>query len=63
MQMLWSAIPRLIREDAGMEMIEWSLVGVIFAVGSAIVWSTLKTPLNSGITDIGNCVGSSALCH
>ena len=33
--MVWSGIARLVREDAGMEMVEWSLVGVIFAVGSA----------------------------
>ena len=30
--MLWDSIRRLVTEDAGMEMVEWSIVGVIFAV-------------------------------
>jgi Flp pilus assembly pilin Flp len=61
--MFWSAVARLVRDDAAMEMVEWSLVGVIFAVASALVWSTLKAPLGSSLTEIGGCAGNSALCH
>ena len=39
---LSGAIRRLVRDDAGMEMVEWSIVGVIFAVGSALLWSALN---------------------
>jgi len=57
-----NAFVRLIREDAGMEMVEWSIVGVIFALASALVWSTLKTQINSGLNSIGQCVGDSIQC-
>ena len=60
--MLGNAFARLIREDAAMEMVEWSIVGVIFAIAAALLWSTLKTEINSGLDQIGQCVGNSALC-
>ena len=31
-------LKRLIREDDGMEMIEWAIVGVVFAVAAAAFW-------------------------
>ena len=60
--MLWNEIKRLVREDAGMEMVEWSIVGVVFALAGAILWSSLRTQINSGLNQIGNCVGNSAQC-
>ncbi len=57
-----NAFARLIREEAGMEMIEWSIVGVIFALASALLWSTLKTQVNSGLNSIAQCVGDSTKC-
>ena len=60
--MLGNAIVRLVREDAGMEMVEWSIVGVVFALAGALLWSTLKTAINSGLTSIGDCVGNSSKC-
>jgi hypothetical protein len=45
-----------------MEMVEWSIVGVIFALASALVWSTLKTQVNSGLNSIAQCVGDSTKC-
>ena len=60
--MLWNEIKRLVREDAGMEMVEWSIVGVVFALAGAILWSALRTQINSGLNQIGNCVGNSTQC-
>ena len=60
--MLRNAFVRLIREDAGMEMIEWSIVGVIFALACSLLWSTLKTQVNSGLDSIAQCVGNSTKC-
>ena len=54
--MLWKSIERLIREDAGMEMVEWSIVGVVFALAGALVWTTLKNDINTALTNIGDCV-------
>jgi hypothetical protein len=55
-------IKRLVREDAGMEMVEWSIVGVVFALAGALLWASLKTQINSGLDSIGKCVGDSKNC-
>ena len=60
--MLRNAIVRLVREDEGMEMVEWSIVGVVFALAGALLWTSLKTQINKGLTNIGNCVGDSTQC-
>ena len=60
--MLGNALARLVREDGGMEMIEWSIVGVIFALAAALIWSALNTQINSGLVQIGNCIGDSSTC-
>ena len=60
--MLRNAIVRLVREDAGMEMVEWSIVGVVFALAGALLWSTLKTDINTALNNIGGCVKDSSAC-
>jgi Flp pilus assembly pilin Flp len=60
--MVRNAIVRLVREDAGMEMVEWSIVGVVFALAGALLWSTLKDDINTALGNIGNCVKDSGQC-
>ena len=60
--MFGNAFARLLQEDAGMEMVEWSIVGVVFALAGALVWNSLNTQVNSGLNQIGTCVGDSAQC-
>jgi len=60
--MLRNAIVRLVREDEGMEMVEWSIVGVVFALAGALLWSTLKNDINTALNNIGNCVKTSSNC-
>ena len=47
-----SMIERLIREDAGMEMVEWAIVGVVFAVAAAAFWGDLATAIDNALGDI-----------
>jgi Flp pilus assembly pilin Flp len=54
--MLWNAITRLVREDEGMEMVEWSIVGVVFALAAALLWGSLRTNINEALTKVGDCV-------
>ena len=61
--MFRNTVVRLIRGDEGMEMIEWSIVGVIFALACALLWSTINSDINSALTEVGGCVSSSATCH
>ena len=60
--MLWSTIKRFAREDDGMEMVEWAIVGVVFALASALIWTGLKDSINTALADIGDCVEDSANC-
>ena len=60
--MLRNTIVRLVREDEGMEMVEWSIVGVVFALAGALVWSTLNDDISSALNSIASCVSNSASC-
>ena len=60
--MLWQAIKRLVREDDGMEMVEWSIVGVIFALAGALLWSQLSGQVGGALQSIGDCVENKDNC-
>jgi Flp pilus assembly pilin Flp len=47
-----SAIKRFVREESGMEMVEWAIVGVVFAVAAAAVWTTLSERLDAALGTI-----------
>ena len=47
--MLWQTCKRLVREEDGMEMIEWAIVGVVFAVAAAAFWGGLATSIDGAL--------------
>jgi len=57
-----NTMKRLIREDEGMEMVEWSIVAVVFALASALLWSTLSDDIDTALTNVGDCVADSSNC-
>lgn len=54
--MLWNTIARLVREDSGMEMVEWAIVGVVFAVAAATFWGDLATNIDTALGNIETTV-------
>ena len=52
-------IKRFIREDEGMEMVEWAIVGVVFALAAAIFWGDLGTAVDAALGRIETCVQTS----
>ena len=60
--MMWTTLKRLVREDDGMEMIEWAIVATVFAVASASLWGVLATSLDVAITATGDCVEDGTGC-
>ena len=52
--MLRNTIKRLVVEDHGMEMVEWAIVGVVFAVAAAALWGTLRGNIEAALLDIGD---------
>ena len=47
-----SILKRFVREDEGMEMLEWAIVGVVFAVAGVAAWAALQTALSQDLADI-----------
>ncbi|TFG94630.1 MAG: hypothetical protein E4H11_06410 [Myxococcales bacterium] len=50
--MIVSNLKRLVRDEAGMEMVEWAIVGVVFAVAAAAFWGDLATNIDAALGDI-----------
>ncbi len=46
-------LKRLVIEEQGMEMVEWAIVGVVFAVAAAGAWTILETSIDNALQDIG----------
>ncbi|MEN8161685.1 MAG: hypothetical protein ABFS41_16565 [Myxococcota bacterium] len=46
-------LKRLVIEEQGMEMVEWAIVGVVFAVAAAGAWTILEGSIDSALQDIG----------
>jgi Flp pilus assembly pilin Flp len=54
--MLWRATKRFIASEDGMEMVEWSIVGVVFAVAAAVFWTELATRVDNALTSIEDTI-------
>jgi Flp pilus assembly pilin Flp len=51
---------RFLREERGMEMIEWSVLGVVFALAAALLWGSLNQDIDAATGSIGACVASAS---
>jgi Flp pilus assembly pilin Flp len=60
--MLLQKIKGFVREEDGMEMVEWAIVGVVFALAAALFWSQLGSSINNALGSIGDCVNDSTNC-
>ena len=49
---LWNTIERLVVEEDGMEVVEWAIVGVVFAVAAAAFWGQLASSVDVALTDL-----------
>ena len=47
-----NAIVRFVRDEQGMEMVEWAIVGVVFAVAAAAFWGDLATKIDGALGKI-----------
>ncbi len=50
--MIKDTIKRLYTEEEGMEMVEWAIVAVFFAVASSLVWGEVATAVGDGLQDV-----------
>jgi Flp pilus assembly pilin Flp len=54
--MIKSTLKRLVLEEDGMEMVEWAIVGVVFAVAAAAFWGRLAGEVDTALGKVENCV-------
>lgn len=51
-----NTVKRLLLEEDGMEMVEWAIVGVVFAVAAAAFWGDLATNVDAALGEIESTV-------
>ncbi len=54
--MIKDALKRLLVEEDGMEMVEWAIVGVVFAVAAAAFWGRLAGEIDTALGKIESAV-------
>jgi len=57
---LLNTLKRFVREDDGMEMVEWAIVGVVFAVAAAAFWGDLATEIDTALGHIEDTINPPA---
>jgi Flp pilus assembly pilin Flp len=50
--MLLNTMKRLLVEEDGMEMVEWAIVGVVFAVAAAAFWTRLSGRVDASLQSV-----------
>ena len=58
--MLLNTMKRFVREDDGMEMVEWAIVGVVFAVAASFFWTDLATAVDGALDEIESTIDGTA---
>jgi Flp pilus assembly pilin Flp len=53
---------RLLLEDDGMEMVEWSVVGVIFALACVAFWGDVAGGIDKTLGQIGDLLEGESPC-
>lgn len=55
-----NVMKRFIREDEGLEMLEWVIVAALFATAGAVMWLTLGSTVTTELTTIDTSLSGSA---
>jgi Flp pilus assembly pilin Flp len=50
--MIRNTLTRLVREEDGMEMVEWAIVAVVFAVFAAVFWTQMGTAVDGALNKV-----------
>jgi len=51
-----NTVKRLLIEEDGMEMVEWAIVGVVFAVAAAGFWGALAGKVDGALNKVESAV-------
>jgi Flp pilus assembly pilin Flp len=51
---MWEELSRLLYEDDAMEMVEWSILGIVFALACVVFWRDLGGGIDDALDQIGD---------
>jgi Flp pilus assembly pilin Flp len=54
--MIRRTVKRFIVEEEGMEMIEWAIVAVFFAVAGALIWGDVAQAVEDALGGVISCI-------
>ena len=54
--MFWNGIKRLLREDDGLETVEWAIVGTLVVIAAIVAFTAVGTNTNAAMTNIANTI-------
>lgn len=54
--MIKDVFKRLLLEEDGMEMVEWAIVGVVFAVAAAAFWGRLSGEIDTALGKVEGAI-------
>ncbi len=54
--MLWNGIKRLLREDDGLETVEWAIVGTVVVIAAIVAFTAVGTNTNLAMTAIADTI-------
>jgi Flp pilus assembly pilin Flp len=53
------SIMSFVRDEDGMEMVEWTIVAIVFAVAAAIFWGDLGTAIDGALGQVEDEISGS----
>jgi Flp pilus assembly pilin Flp len=59
-KMIKDAIKRLYSEEEGMEMVEWAIVAIFFAIVGTAAWGQVSTSIENALTGVANTIDNQA---
>ena len=51
-------IERFLREEDGMEFVEWAIVATLFALAAAFIWDDIATAITDRLGDVESCIST-----
>jgi len=52
-----NAIQKFVRDESGMEMVEWTIVAIVFAVAASLAWGGLATAIQGALQTVQTTIG------
>ena len=47
-----NAIRNFLRDESGMEMVEWTIVAIVFAVAASFAWGGVAEAINGALAEV-----------